>query len=149
MNFFKNLPIWVSHPFYELLEARGKVSSVSEGTTRCASGHGKEFESSEATTTWASGRGKELESSEATTTWASGHGKELESSETTTRWASGHGKPDSWMSLLREVGLPIHENTSIDAVTKVILLQPLLVEDLKDANTLTLQKLNELTSKII
>ncbi|KAH9544067.1 hypothetical protein CY35_13G097600 [Sphagnum magellanicum] len=86
------LPIQVRDPFHEHLEAHGKVSSVSEGTTRWASGHGKELESSEGTTRCASGRGKELESSEGTTRCASGRGKELESSEGTTRWASGRGK---------------------------------------------------------
>jgi hypothetical protein len=92
MNFFKKLPIQVRDPFHEHLEAHGKVSSVSEGTTRWASGHGKELESSEGTTRCASGRGKELESSEGTTRCASGRGKELESSEGTTRCASGRGK---------------------------------------------------------
>jgi hypothetical protein len=92
MNFFKKLPIQVRDPFHEHIEAHGKVSSVSEGTTRWASGRGKELDSSEGTTRCASGRGKELESSEGTTRCTSGHGKELESSEGTTRWASGRGK---------------------------------------------------------
>jgi hypothetical protein len=126
MNFFKKLPIQVRDPFHEHLEARGKVTSVSEGTTRwvsdrgkelessegptrCASGHGKEFEPSEGTTRWASGCGKELESSEDNKRWASGRGKGLESSEGTTRWASGRGKGLESSEAVNTVITPLFE----------------------------------------
>ncbi len=87
MNFFKKLPIQVRDPFHEHLEAHGKVSSLSEGTTRWAIGPGKELESSEATTRRASGRGKELESSEASTRWVSGK-ERVDSTSFDTQWST-------------------------------------------------------------